>query len=88
MITLKPASYSRAKTVEDIRNNLNMYPEQICNTVKAFKFTMEFVDANDLYGPVGSLSEYYEYGKYTSFEILAKNGNINIIRENEIFIEK
>jgi hypothetical protein len=82
------ARYSKAKTIKDIKENLRIYPEQRCNTMLGYDYTMEFVEYYNENGPVGSLLEFVEFDKETEFEIICGDDKIDVVYVNGIFVEK
>ena len=89
-MNIRPTSYSKAQTAEQITKHITAYPKQICNTEQAFMHTIEFVDVKNQTGPVGSLSEYFDetnlsvYSIFTSDKRLIqvkrkKDGNFYVI---------
>jgi hypothetical protein len=81
-IIIKPTCYSKFQTIKDIKDALIDYPEQLCNTVPAYSYTMEFVDYFDSNSPVGSLSEYFEETNKNDYVIMANNHKRIHVRRN------
>jgi len=77
---LKPAIYSKTKTVNQLLDKLRKYPEQKCNTPKALHgLVTEFVLAQEWpSGPVGSLPEYVATTNCKQFDIKIQNTIVTV----------
>jgi len=84
MKTLYLTSYSKARSIATITSKLSKYPKQVCNTPEAFKgLVMEFVPVFRAPGPVGSLNEYWQHDKETTFNIMADDGQVRVVRTDD-----
>lgn len=83
-ISLIPASYSKAQTAGQIAFHIKAFPAQTCNCEEAYKHTIEF--QRDGHGPVGSLSEYYEFvtnNGVEQFVIYPRKGDGFVVCQHE-----
>lgn len=84
---LKPAIYSKAQSAALIAKKITKYPEQVCNTPEAFKgLVIEFIEFRgpDYGQPVGSLPEFHDFTKFTTFIIRTRHGGeVKVVRSDD-----
>ena len=68
-VMIKPAIYSKAQTVEAVKKCIEEWPLQDTNSVKAYEYSIEFVERFG--GPVATLSEFEGCDE---FVIMARDG--------------
>lgn len=85
-IELKPASYSKAQTVDQIKDHIQAWPLQDTNNPQAYAHSVEFVDLDNQSGPVGTLSEYFDQCGFNLFSISAKDGYLVVTRKENYFM--
>jgi hypothetical protein len=83
---LKPASFSRAQTVDQIRENMIAWPMQDTNNPMAYKHSIEFVEVENPNGSVGTLFEYYIHDNADNFVIHVDNVELKIERQRNTFV--
>jgi len=86
MITLKPAVYSKSKTVRKTQANLLAAPEQKPNTKEAMAGHVAEYTVAGTYRPVGCLSEYADTYNETDYTILLDDGVIGVKKVNGRFV--
>lgn len=80
-VEITPATFSRAQTVEAVKNCLKEWPLQDTNNVRAFECSIEFVE--HFGGPVGTLSEFKEYDE---FVIKLRDGVVYVKKVGQEFV--
>lgn len=80
-IVIMPATFSRAQTVEVVKNCLTEWPLQDTNNVKAYECSIEFVEKFG--GPVGTLSEFVGYDE---FVIKLRDGIVYVKRVGNEYV--
>ena len=84
-IFLKPASYSKSKTVNDIVYNIGKHPLQDTNNEQAYLYSIEFVVVDSGSTSVGTLSE-YSVDKFEEYVIQADDGVVTVTQQGDKFI--
>lgn len=84
-IKLQPANYSNAKTITDVVNCIQHYPQQGVNNPSAFKYSVEFVEVDGSSTRPGTLLEYNHEGNYERFILQLADGEMTVYKNIDQF---